>query len=256
MRTLDGARPGGRPGAGTREQVGDRPGTRAGVWIRCGALMLALGLSGCGGGEPSGDPGEVSGGAPGRTLETPAPDAVPGATPSTGAVPPSPSDAVREAADQVLDALAGPDLPRLAALAHPERGILFSPYAYVEPGEAVVLTPDELLSLQESDPVRSWGWTDGSGEPIQLTFQSYHGEYIYERDFRAAPRVSVDDRIGVGTTVDNIAQQFPGATTVEYHIPGVDPALEGMDWASLRLVLIREDERWWLVAVVHDQWTT
>jgi hypothetical protein len=246
MRTLGGARPEGRPGERPRERVGGRRGTGAGVWIRSGALLLALGLSACGGGAPSGDPGDVSGGGSGATLEAPAP----------GAVPASPSDGVREAADQALDALAGPDLPRLAALAHPDRGVLFSPYAYVEPGEAVVLTPAELLSLEGADPVRSWGWTDGSGEPIQLTFQAYHGEYIHDRDFRAAPRVSVDERMGVGTTVDNIAQQFPGATTVEYHIPGVDPTLEGMDWASLRLVLIQEEERWWLVAVVHDQWTT
>jgi len=233
-----------------------RSGIRSG--IRAGALLLALALSACGGEEASRGPGELPGGGTGAVPEAALPGAGsgPGAAPapgSSGSPPAAPG--VREAADHALDALAGADLPLLAGLAHPQRGVLFSPYAYLEPGEAVVLTPDELRSLEESDPVRSWGWTDGSGEPIQLTFRDYHREYIHDRDFRAAPRVSVDERVGVGNTVDNIAQIFPGATTVEYHLPGVDPALEGMDWASLRLVLVQEAGRWWLVAVVHDQWT-
>jgi len=225
-----------------------RRGTGDRRWLPAVPLLVALALTGCGGGGPPGGGEEVPAGGGGAT-----PDVLPpGVAPSA---PSSPTAGAREAADQALDALAGPDLPRLAALVHPRRGVLFSPYAFVEPEEAVVLTPDELLSLEGADPIRSWGWYDGSGEPIQLTFQDYHGEYIYDRDFRAAPRVSVDERVGVGNTVDNIPQRVPGATTVEYHVPGVDPTLEGMDWASLRLVLVPEGEGWWLVAVVHDQWT-
>jgi len=42
---------------------------------------------------------------------------------------------------------------------------------------------------------------------------------------------------------------------VEYHFPGFDKKYEGMDWASLRLVLIEAKDGWKLVGIVHDQWT-
>jgi hypothetical protein len=28
-----------------------------------------------------------------------------------------------------------------------------------------------------------------------------------------------------------------------------------MDWCSLRLVLVDEGGHWWLVGIVHDEWT-
>jgi hypothetical protein len=28
-----------------------------------------------------------------------------------------------------------------------------------------------------------------------------------------------------------------------------------MDWESLRLVFVQEDGAWWLVGIVHDEWT-
>lgn len=162
---------------------------------------------------------------------------------------------VREAAEAVLGALAEPDLERLAELAHPERGILFSPYAHVDPEEDVVLLPEEIRELRQEDPVRIWGTFDGSGRPIEMTFAMYREEFIYDRDFRSAPEVAVDRRLGSGNTPDNIDAVFPEATTVEYHVPGSDPGGGGLDWASLRLVLIRDEGEWRLLGVVHDEWT-
>lgn len=169
-----------------------------------------------------------------------------------GALTPDPTEAARAA----LLALEGPDHPALAGWVHPERGLLLSPYATVLTGEGVILLPHTVEALADDDPVRHWGWYDGSGDPIELTFREYHDRFVWNRDYATAPEVSVDRRIGTSTSVDNLAEAFPGATVVEFHHPGTDPELHGMDWGSLRLVMERDGERWWLIAVVGDRWTT
>lgn len=188
---------------------------------RAGGVLVVLGLVGCAGTGPGPEAGEGP----------------------------------RAVADEVLTALAESDLDRLADLAHPERGILFSPYAHVDPEEDVVLRPDEIRRLDQEDPVRTWGHVDGSGRPIEMTFALYREEFILDREFRDAPRVSVDERLGRSNTVDTIDEVFPEATTIEYHIPGSGPDAGGLDWASLRLVLVEDEGRWRVVAVVHDEWT-
>ncbi|MNW11118.1 hypothetical protein D3C71_2084880 [compost metagenome] len=42
---------------------------------------------------------------------------------------------------------------------------------------------------------------------------------------------------------------------VEYHITGIDPSVEEMDWRSLRLVFEKIGEDHALVGIIHDQWT-
>jgi hypothetical protein len=216
------------------------PRTRVRGAVRAILSLVLLLAAGCGGDRSAPEP--ASGvGAGAAASPAPAPWTV---------------EAPREAAAAALEALSGPDPTRLAEWIHPERGLLFSPYAAVEPAEAVVLSAEEVRALPAVDPVRLWGYHDGTGEPIEATFTEYHARFVFDRDFRQAPRVSVDERIGTSTTLDNLRDVFPGATVVEYHDPGTDPALEGMDWGSLRLVLERDGGRWWLVAVVHDRWTT
>jgi hypothetical protein len=36
---------------------------------------------------------------------------------------------------------------------------------------------------------------------------------------------------------------------------GFDPEYEGMDWRSLRLVFEKKNDIWYLVGIIHDQWT-
>lgn len=215
-------------------------------------LLPLLAAVGCGGDGPRGAPPGEAG--PGEE----APSATPGPAEGTPATPADPhtADDPQVAARAALEALAAPDPSALSGWIHPDRGLLFSPYAAVEPEEAVVLSVDDVRALPATDAVRTWGYHDGTGEPIRATFAEYHARFVFDRDFRQAPRVSVDERIGTSTTLDNLRDVFPGATVVEFHDPGTDPALEGMDWGSLRLVLERVEGRWWLVAVVHDRWTT
>ena len=61
--------------------------------------------------------------------------------------------------------------------------------------------------------------------------------------------------IGQGNSINNIAQIYPSAVTVEYHFEGFEEEYAGLDWRSLRLVFEASGGTWYLVGIVHDEWT-
>ena len=160
----------------------------------------------------------------------------------------------RGAADLVINALAEKDMALLANFVHPQRGVRFSPYAFVRE-EHQVFMPGQLSDLVDSDDVYTWGTYDGSGEPIELTFSEYYDEFVYSADFADPEEMALNERIGQGNTINNISEFYPEASFIEYHFSGFEEENEGMDWESLRLVFVQENGAWWLIGIVHDEWT-
>ncbi len=158
------------------------------------------------------------------------------------------------AAAQVINALAVKDMAALVEIVHPEMGLRFSPYGFVRE-EHQVFMPGELASLVGSDQVYTWGAYDGTGDPIELTFDDYYQEFVYSSNFTNPEQMAVNERLGQGNSINNIGEFYPGTSFVEYHFSGFDEQYEGMDWESLRLVFVQEDGAWWLVGIVHDEWT-
>jgi hypothetical protein len=161
---------------------------------------------------------------------------------------------LRGTAELVINALAEKDMAFLADFVHPHRGLRFSPYAFVRE-EHQVFMPNELPALVSSEEVYTWGAYDGTGDPIDLIFDDYYQEFVYSSDFANPEQIGVNERIGQGNTINNIGEFYPGSSFVEYHFSGFEEQYEGMDWESLRLVFVQEDGSWWLVGIVHDEWT-
>jgi hypothetical protein len=159
-----------------------------------------------------------------------------------------------ETAEVIIQALAEKDLAKVADFVHPELGLRFSPYATIQE-DHLVFIPEVLPGLLDSDEIYTWGAYDGSGEPIELTFTAYYDEFVYSVDFANPETVALNMRIGQGNTPNNIQDFYPGSYFVEYHFSGFDEQYEGMDWQSLRLVFLEGNGVWFLVAIVHDQWT-
>jgi hypothetical protein len=161
--------------------------------------------------------------------------------------------ALKSRANQVVALMKAQDLTKLATFVHPTKGVRFTPYLHV--GETDRLYQASALAGAMADQtVHHWGQFDGSGEPMDLTFQAYWNRFVWNRDYTTAPQVAVDQRLGKGNMLDNTAQAYPGARWVEYHFPGTEQ-YGGMDWTSLRLVFAEESGTWYLVGVSHDQWT-
>ena len=181
------------------------------------------------------------------------PTQIPSPSPTPTEAPPEPL-MLEETAERVITALAAKDLVTVAEFAHPERGVRFSPYTYVRE-DHLVFTPEELTRLVGSDQVHMWGHYDGTGDPIELTFDEYFQEFVYSADFANPEEVAIDEELGWSNMINNITEFYPGSSFVEYHFSGFEEQYQGMDWESLRLVFIQEEGTWYLVGIVHDQWT-
>lgn len=164
---------------------------------------------------------------------------------------------VTEAATTVMRALSRKDMGQLAAWVHPEKGLRFSPYAYVDPKKDLVFTRAEVEGLMEDGTKRVWRTYPGSGEQIEMTFADYYERFVYDADFLQDAEIAVNKGLGQGTMINNLNEVYPEAQYdfVEYHIAGIDPSVEGMDWRSLRLVFEKIGEDRALVGIIHDQWT-
>lgn len=209
-------------------------------------VLMTTGLTGCAGTKSAGQ-GEAATNVPGNTSAEP--------TPTKSVSKEEKQKAAKAAADRILQAIKSKDMKQLAAYADSKTGVRFSPYGTIDTKHDLVFSAERLQKLTEGNETYVWGSYDGSGEPIKLTFDQYYGKFVYDHDFAKAPKVGINTIVGTGNSLNNIAEAYPGSIFVEYHFPGFDKKYEGMDWASLRLVLIEAKDGWKLVGIVHDQWT-
>jgi len=158
-------------------------------------------------------------------------------------------------ASETLGLLQGKEFISLSEYVHPEKGVRFTPYTFVDLENDVVLTADEIKNILADSRSFTWGAYDGSGEPIEKPFMEYYDEFVYDQDFFLAPEVSYDDPIGAGNTINNASQVYPDAIIVEYYFEGFNPEYEGMDWVSLKLVFEEHEGEWYLVGIIHNSWT-
>lgn len=160
----------------------------------------------------------------------------------------------KDAASAVITALKNKDIKALNAYVHPESGLRFSPYAYIDSDSAVHFGPGKLPELND-DTVYTWGSYDGSGEPIKLTFGQYYDRFVYDHDYANPQETGWDTILGSGNTTPNMKEIYPDSYVVDYHFKGFDEKNEGMDWASLILVLQEHDGGWYVSAIAHSGWT-
>jgi len=155
----------------------------------------------------------------------------------------------------VVQLIKNGDMNTLQTHIHPTLGVRFSPYPYVDTSLDISFTSAQIANAMTSTTIYNWGAYDGTGEPISLTFANYYNQFIYGEDYANPNVIGNNTIIGIGNTIDNIATAYPTASFVDFHFNGFDPQFEGMDWSSLRLVFEQVSGVWYLVGIVHGQWT-
>jgi hypothetical protein len=143
---------------------------------------------------------------------------------------------------------------KLASFIHPRDGIRFSPYAYVDTGDNIVLSSSQLIQLANKSKRINWG-TSWNEKPELLTIDQYFKKFVYDVDFLNAELKSVNKYHSQGTDLNNINEIYPDCTVVEFFFPGFEEKYGGLDFRALRLVFKIENNKPYLVAIVHDQWT-
>ncbi|WP_299088912.1 hypothetical protein [uncultured Metabacillus sp.] len=165
-----------------------------------------------------------------------------------------PKEIIMEKSKDVLQALKEKNGEKLASYVHSEKGVLFSPYIYVE-GKAITFDSEKMKGFFQDSQTYTWGSQDGSGDPIELTPSDYYQKYIYNDHFDQADEIVFDPKEPRGNLKRNLTEVFPDSHTVEYYIAGTEEYGD-MDWKALNLVFEQDEKgEWKLVAIAHDQWT-
>ena len=156
---------------------------------------------------------------------------------------------------KILNFIRSKDFTALGQYVHSRKGLRFSPYQFVNVEDDRVIQVADLVQLSADRNVHRWGVYDGSGADMNLTFNEYYQRFIYDVDFSKAPTVSFDKVVSFGNTMNGIKLEYPESRFVEYYFPGLEAQSEGMDWRSLSLVFEQSSGQWYLVGIVHGEWT-
>jgi len=156
----------------------------------------------------------------------------------------------------VMEIISIHDIQTLNAFVSPTRGVRLSPYAYIHENDDMLFSPGNgLINLFNDTTVYTWGSYDGSGEPIELTFTDYYERFVYDHNFANPQMIGINQSIGSGNTINNMIDVYPNDAFVEFHFTGFDPQFEGLDWSSLTLIFENDNGVWYLVGIVHSEWT-
>lgn len=170
---------------------------------------------------------------------------------------PSQSANLLNEAFTVLGHLANEDGAALANHAHPTRGVRFSPYFNVDENNDIVFYPGNTIgaNMFTNTTVYIWGEFDGTGESIGGEYAYYHSRFVYDEDYLNPELIGINQIVGTGNMNNNIEDVYPNESYVEFHFTGFDPQYMGMDWRSLVLVFEEDNGTYYLVGIVHGEWT-
>ena len=159
---------------------------------------------------------------------------------------------IAERAQTVLEVLAKKQIGALAQFVHPEEGLHFSPYGFIGKANRS-FKPEEFATLAKNKQKYFWGLYNGSGRPIRRTFQEYFNRFVYDRDYLKSALIAYNV-IQRSDLFANIFDIYPDAIVVDYLFLAT-PEFEEMDWRALRLVFTLYRGEWYLIHIVHDEWT-
>ena len=160
-----------------------------------------------------------------------------------------------ELTHRVLSVFKNKQYAKLGQYIHPEEGVRFSPYATVlsEDNKFSREAFKKLVTVNKNKKIL-WGSYDGSGDAIELTPAEYFSQFVYDANFLNPEKFEVNDIIGTGNSVDNLRSQYHNSDFTESYFSG-SKKNGGVDWKAVRLVFKKIDGKYYLVGVVHDQWT-
>lgn len=156
--------------------------------------------------------------------------------------------------NEILSTLKSKDYLKFSNYIHPEKGIKFSMYGYVQPKTDKFLTKGEFIKYLPTNIKFTWGEKDGTGDKLILSLKDYLNTWVYVKDFTNSD-YSENSIKAVGNSINNMKEIYPNSIFTENYIKGTEEYGE-MDWNSLRFVFEELNGTCYIVAVINDQWTT
>ena len=157
----------------------------------------------------------------------------------------------------ILTTLKNKNYSAFANYIHPVDGIRFSPYGHIDTVQHRKFSRSTFVaeSNKAEQDMTVWGQFDGTGDPITMTLNNYMQRFVYDVDFVKPEKIAVNEFINTGNSLNNLLSVYSECDFTESHFSGFDKKFNGMDWKSLRLVFKERNKRFFLVGIVHDEWT-
>ena len=160
--------------------------------------------------------------------------------------------------DTILRIIKNKNYQALENYIHPVEGIRFSPYGYIDTVHHIKFSIATFITQTNSNngDTLTWGEFDGTGDPIKMTLNAYIQRFVYDVDFIKPEKRSVNKFIGGGNSLNNLLKVYKNSDFTESHFSGFEEKYGGHDWRTLRLVFKERNKKFYLVGIVHDEWTT
>lgn len=162
---------------------------------------------------------------------------------------------LRDANKAVLLSIKNKDYQSLAQYIDPKIGIRLTPYSPVNTLKDITIEKSSFIKTMSDNKMLLWGQYDGTGYPIELTPIEYFDKFVYDVDFLNAEKVSINQFLAKGNSINNIITAYAGYDYVENYFSGFNKELGGIDWKALILVFKKDGDQYYLIGIVHDQWT-
>lgn len=170
---------------------------------------------------------------------------------------------VKNKSNEVLISINEGDIEKFKTLIHPTKGVRFSKDGVISIETDKKFTASEIDKMIKTNETILWGYMDGSGLPINKTFQEYFSEFS-KPDYLKAPKIAYNQQIRAGAnTVSDIKKEYPEAHFMSYHYPYTstyvndrgEEVIQPLSWTTLNLVFEEYQGEYYLVGMVRDNWT-
>lgn len=155
--------------------------------------------------------------------------------------------------EDILRAVKSKDFDKLQNYIHPQMGLRFSPYSYIDTLNSQKFQAKQIADLLKTNKKIKWGDYDGSGKPIILSIEEYFEKFVCDVDFINSGTKAINKNLRSGTSANNLSEIFHDAEFAEFLFSL--PNGENDDWRVIRLVFRSVNNKYYLVGLVHDQWT-
>jgi hypothetical protein len=163
--------------------------------------------------------------------------------------PDSAKAVIQDRAHAVIEATITGDPNSLAEFIHPHKGIRISQSLYVLPEDDIIITRNDIPTLENDDRLCECVSTTGSGRLRRsprkniLSFSSRYAE---------ADDVTYNRLRGEGNMISTIHECYPNSIEVRYHVPGRE---NEHGWSSLFMIYEQYEGEWYLVGSCLGYWT-
>lgn len=156
-------------------------------------------------------------------------------------------------ASVLMKAIHEKDFNELEKYIFPWDALIFSPYINVL-DNVVGISWENITQTYNWDDKFVWGHFQWSWKPIEMTFEGYFEEFVYDKNYYNNSEIIYENVVQRWNMINNIKDMFPNSYVVEFYLAPKNSEID-MDWTSLNMVFKKKWVNRYLEAVVHDEWT-